>query len=167
VELAYDIARASDSVVAIAVGLEDLTADLGVPRTEDGAESLYARMRIVNAAKAAGIQPIDSVFSDVGDMDALRKNVRNSKGLGFEGMGCIHPRQIPVIRQGFAPTPDEIEKSRKIFITYNEARAKGQAVASLGTKMIDPPVAERAGRVIDLAVRMGLLPADWMDEKSE
>ncbi|MDP4221937.1 MAG: aldolase/citrate lyase family protein [Bacteroidota bacterium] len=167
VEMAYDIARSSGDVVAMAVGLEDLTADLGVARTEDGIESLYARMRIVNAAKAAGIQPIDSVFSDVANMDALRQNVRDSRALGFEGMGCIHPRQIAVIRQGFAPTSNEIEKSRKILIAYNEARAKGQAVAALGSKMIDPPVAERAGRTIDLAVRMGLLPANWMDEKSE
>jgi citrate lyase subunit beta / citryl-CoA lyase len=167
VEVAYDIARSSVNVVAMAVGLEDLTADLGVARTEDGVESLYARMRIVNAAKAAGIQPIDSVFSDVANMDALRRNVQDSKALGFEGMGCIHPRQIAVIRQGFAPTSNEIEKSRKILIAYNEARAKGQAVAALGSKMIDPPVAERAGRTIDLAVRMGLLPANWMDEKSE
>ena len=87
----------------MAIGLEDFTADLGVSRTKKGKESFYARTRLVIAAKAAGIQPIDSVFSDVGDMDALLQNVLTSKALGFEGMGCIHPRQIPVIRQGFAP----------------------------------------------------------------
>ena len=71
VEMSFEIARSSASVVAIAVGLEDLTADMGVTRTSEGNETLYARTRIVNAAKAAGIQPIDSVFSDIGDMEAL------------------------------------------------------------------------------------------------
>ncbi len=87
----------------MAIGLEDYTADLGVARTLEGNESFYARTRLVVAAKAAGIQPIDSVFSDVGDMEALRQNVMVSKALGFEGMGCIHPRQIPVIKTRICP----------------------------------------------------------------
>ncbi len=94
VENCYGIASASKNVVAIAIGLEDLTADLGVKRTPEGTESLYARSRLVVAAKAAGVQPIDSVYSDVGDMEGLEQNVLRSKVLGFEGMGCIHPRQI-------------------------------------------------------------------------
>ena len=113
VENSFEIARSSENVVAIAMGLEDYTADLGVPRSVEGMESFYARTRLVVAAKAAGIQPIDSVFSDVGDMDGLRQNVKVSKALGFEGMGCIHPRQIQVIRQGFSPDAEEIEKSSK------------------------------------------------------
>jgi len=72
VEMAFEIARSSRAVVAIAIGLEDFTADLGVPRTQEGNESFYARTRLINAAKAAGIQPIDSVFSDVGDMEESR-----------------------------------------------------------------------------------------------
>ncbi len=91
VENAFEIASASERVVAMAIGLEDFTADLGVARTTGGEESLYARSRMVNACKAAGIQPIDSVFSDVGDMEGLKENVRKSRSLGFEGMGCIHP----------------------------------------------------------------------------
>ena len=110
VENSFEIAKASENIVGLAIGLEDYTADLGVPRTFEGAESFYARTRIIVAAKAAGIQAIDSVFSDVGDMDALKKSVQISKSLGFEGMGCIHPRQIPVIRNGFAPDENEIEK---------------------------------------------------------
>ena len=70
-------------LLQLQLGLEDLTADMGVPRTSEGKETLYARTRIVNAAKAAGIQPIDSVFSDVGDMEALRQNVLSSKALGI------------------------------------------------------------------------------------
>jgi len=164
VELAFDIARADESVVAMAVGLEDLTADMGVRRTREGNETLYARNRIVNAAKAAGIQPIDSVFPDVADMEGLRNNVAVSKALGFEGMGCIHPRQIAVIRQGFAPETDEIEKSKKIVIAYEDALSKGLGVVALGSKMIDPPVVTRALRTIDLAVKLGILEPGWRDE---
>jgi citrate lyase subunit beta/citryl-CoA lyase len=118
----------------------------------------------VVAGKAAGIQPIDSVFSDVGDMEGLRQNVKVSKALGFEGMGCIHPRQIQVIRQGFAPGAEEIDKSRKIVLAFETARQKGLGVVALGTKMIDPPVVARAQKTLDLAVRLGLLNADWMGE---
>jgi citrate lyase subunit beta/citryl-CoA lyase len=164
VEMSFEIARSAASVMAIAVGLEDLTADMGVPRTKEGNETLYARARIVNAAKAAGIQPIDSVFSDVDDMETLHRNVLSSKALGFEGMGCIHPRQIPVIRQGFAPGSEEIEKSKKIVLAFENARSKGLGVVALGSKMIDPPVVERAQKIIDLAVRLGLLSGDWIKE---
>lgn len=163
VENAFEIARASKSVVAIAIGLEDYTADLGVPRTAEGNESFYARTRLIVAAKAAGIQPIDSVFSDVADMEALKKNVLTSKALGFEGMGCIHPRQIAVINEGFAPDENEIEKSKKIVIAYEDGRKKGLAVVSLGSKMIDPPVVARALKTIELAINLGKIPVNWME----
>ena len=166
VEMAFEIARSASSVVAVAVGLEDLTADMGVARTREGGETLYARTRIVNAAKAAGIQPIDSVFSDVGDMEGLLQNVLSSRALGFEGMGCVHPRQIPVIRKGFLPGADEIEKAGKIVLAAEDALSRGLGVVSLGSKMIDPPVVARARKIIILAVKLGLLPGNWMDEMS-
>jgi citrate lyase subunit beta/citryl-CoA lyase len=97
------IAKASYNVVAMAIGLEDYAADLGVQRTDGGQESFFARSMVVNAARAAGIQPIDSVFSNIDDMEALARNVKESKSLGFSGMGCIHPRQIPVIHENFLP----------------------------------------------------------------
>jgi len=166
VEMAFEIARSASSVVAMAVGLEDLTADMGVARTREGGETLYARTRIVNAAKAAGIQPIDSVFSDVADMEGLLQNVLSSRALGFEGMGCIHPRQIPVIRKGFIPGAEEIEKAGKIVMASDDALSRGLGVVSLGSKMIDPPVVARARKIISLAVKLGLLPGNWMDEMS-
>lgn len=160
---ALEIAQ-SHNVVALAIGLEDYTADLGTRRTQEGTESFFARSMVVNACKAAGIQAIDSVFSDVGDMEALKETVIRSKALGFDGMGCIHPRQIRVIHENYAPDEAEIEKAKKIVNAFMDATAKGLGVVSLGTKMIDPPVVKRAQKLIDLAVAMGKLSSDWRDE---
>ena len=161
---AYEIATAAENVVALAIGLEDYTADLGTRRTAEGTESFYARCQVVNACKAAGIQAIDSVFSDVGDMEGLKQNVLRSKALGFDGMGCIHPRQIGMIHEYFAPDAQEIEKAMKIVNAFFEATEKGLGVVSLGTKMIDPPVVKRAQKTIDLAINTGRLSPGWRDE---
>ncbi len=156
VENAFEIAGSNEKVVSMAIGLEDLTADLGVQRTAGGEESLYARTRVVNACKAAGIQPIDSVFSDVADMESLKANVIRSKSLGFEGMGCIHPRQVKVIREGFCPDENEIAKAEKIVQLFEDAQKRGLGVVAMGTKMIDPPVVKRAQRTLELACQFGL-----------
>jgi len=157
IENAFTIATASEKTVALTIGLEDYTADLGVVKTSTGTESLYARQRVLNAAHAAGIQAIDSVFGDVGDLDALRGWATNSRALGFEGMGCLHPLQIPVIHEAFAPTASEIERARKIVAAYNEAQEKGLGVVSLGSKMIDPPVVNRALKLMARAQAMGVV----------
>jgi citrate lyase subunit beta/citryl-CoA lyase len=157
VENAFAIAKASEQTVALTIGLEDYTADLGVVKTVGGAESLYARQRVVNAAHAAGIQAIDSVFGDVADMDGLNTWAVSSRALGFEGMGCVHPLQIPAIHDAFAPTSAEIERARRIVAAYNEAQQKGLGVVSLGSKMIDPPVVQRALKLMARAEAMGLV----------
>ncbi|MFH2001014.1 MAG: aldolase/citrate lyase family protein [Planctomycetota bacterium] len=154
---AYEIASACPRVVALAVGLEDYTADIGTNRTLEGKESFWARSMVVNAARAARIQPIDTVFSDVGDMEGLKASVLEAKGLGFEGKGCIHPRQISVIHEAFAPTEAEIEKALCIVKAFEKAEAEGLGVVSLGSKMIDPPVVKRALRTVKLAQMSGLL----------
>jgi len=164
---AFEIASAASNVVAMAIGLEDYTADIGSQRTNEGSESFFARSMVVNAAKAAGIQPIDSVFSDVADMEALKVNVQRSKALGFEGMGCIHPRQIRVIHENFAPEKTEIEKATKIVHAYLNARDKGLGVVSLGSKMIDAPVVKRAQKTVDLALSLHLIDANWREALSE
>ncbi len=161
----FEIATAASNVVALAIGLEDYTADLGVRRTLEGTESFFARTQVVNACRAAGIQPIDSVFSDVGDMEGLKENVKKSKSLGFDGMGCIHPRQIKVIHENFAPEAEEIDKAKKIVNAFNEATEKGLGVVSLGTKMIDPPVVKRAQHTIDMAIKTGKLNINWRKEE--
>jgi citrate lyase subunit beta/citryl-CoA lyase len=160
---AYAIASAADNVVALAIGLEDYTADIGTHRTKDGTESFLARSMVINAARAAGIQPIDSVFSDVGDMEGLKQNVLMSKALGFDGMGCIHPRQINVIHEFFAPSLEEIEKAKKIVSAFHKATEQGLGVVSLGTKMIDPPIVKRALNTINLAIKMGKLSENWRE----
>jgi len=122
-----EIAKASKNNVAIAIGLEDYTADIGVERTNQGRESLFARSQVINAARYAGIQAIDTVFSDVGDDVGLRLSVQEAKVLGFDGKGCIHPRQIKPIHEEFAPSKSEIERAKKIVLAFDEAGKKDLA----------------------------------------
>ena len=157
IENAAAIAAATENVVALTIGLEDYTADLGVARTAEGHESQYARSRVVNAAHAAGVQAIDSVYSDVADMDGLRRWGEASRAMGFEGMGCIHPGQIRVIHEAFRPTAAEIAKAQRIVAAFEEAQSKGLAVVSLGSKMIDPPVVNRALKLVERAKAMGAI----------
>ena len=151
---AYEIASASQNVVAVAIGLEDYTASIGAQRTDEGRESFYARSAVVNAARAAGVQPIDSVFSEFENMELLKANALSSKSLGFEGMGCIHPAQVKVVNEAFSPNRQEIEKAQKIVQAYEDAIAKGLGVVSLGTKMIDAPVVKRAQKILEVAKRI-------------
>ena len=157
VENAYAIARASRRNAAITIGLEDYTADLGVAKTATGNESLYARMRLVNAARAAGLQAIDSVYGDVSDSEGLLRWSEAARAVGFEGMGCVHPQQIPIIHRAFAPTAAEIEKAQKIAAAFEEAQVRGLGVVSLGSKMIDAPVVQRALKLLERARQMGVV----------
>jgi citrate lyase subunit beta/citryl-CoA lyase len=158
IENAFSIAAASKRVCALTVGLEDFTADLGVVKTPEGSESLYARQRLVIAAQAAGVEAIDSVYGDVADVEGLRRWAERSRAMGFTGMGCVHPRQIPVIHQAFAPSAAEVERALKIEAAFEDAQARGLGVVSLGSKMIDPPVVERARKLVAQARAMGLVP---------
>lgn len=158
---AFAIASASKNICALTIGLEDYTADLGIERTNDGAESIFARSMLVNAAKAAGIQAIDSVFSDIEDLEGLAKSVREAKALGFEGKGCIHPRQIEIVHKSLAPTDNEIEKAKKIILAFKDAEKNGIGVVTIGSKMIDAPIVKRAQHTIQLAILNNLLSKDW------
>jgi len=152
---AYAIASSSARICGLAIGLEDYTADIGVERTAEGRESLFARMSVVNAAKAAGVQALDSVYADVDDPDGLRQSTLEARSLGFEGKGCIHPRQVGIIHAAFAPTEKEIERARQIVRVAEDARKNGSGVIALGSKMVDAPVVLRAERVLRLAERFG------------
>jgi citrate lyase subunit beta/citryl-CoA lyase len=157
IENAFAIATASENIAALTIGLEDYTSDLGVLKTAEGHESQYARARVANAARAAGVQAIDSVFSDIADMGGLRRWAESSCAAGFEGMGCIHPGQIRVVHEAFQPSADEIEKARKVVAAFEDAQSKGLAIVSLGSKMIDPPVVQRALKLVERAKAMGLI----------
>jgi len=156
IENAFAIATASDRIAGITIGLEDYTADLGVAKTPGGGESLYARMRVVNAAHAAHVQAIDSVYSDVADADDLLRWGEASRAMGFEGMGCLHPIQVEIIHRAFAPAPNELEKALAIVAAYQDAQARGLGVVSLGSKMIDAPVVQRAVKLVARARQMGI-----------
>lgn len=158
---ALAIATASPNIVALTIGLEDYTADLGAQRTPEGRESFWARQVVVNAARAAGVTPIDTVFSDFSDMEGLRQSVLEAKALGFEGKGCIHPRQVPVVHEAFAPSSEEVEKAKRIVLAFQDAERRGLGVVALGSKMVDPPVVKRALRTVRLAEALDLLPKDW------
>jgi citrate lyase subunit beta/citryl-CoA lyase len=163
VENAFEIAVSSENVVAMAIGLEDYTADIGAKRTEAGNESFFARSRVINAARAAGIQPLDSVFSGFEDIEALSKTAQNSKALGFEGLGCIHPGQIKIVNESFSPSEKEIEKAKKIVFVYQEAEKHGLGVVAVDAKMVDLPVVKRAQKTIENAIVFGLLNQNWME----
>ncbi len=163
VENAFEIAISSENVVALAVGLEDYTADIGAQRTSEGRESFYARSRIVNAARAAGIQPLDSVVSNFEDLEALADAVQSSKSLGFEGIGCIHPGQIQTVNKSFSPSEKEIEKAKKIVFAFFQAEKEGKGVVAVDSKMVDAPVVKRAQKTIENAIVFGLLNKNWME----
>jgi len=150
-------------VVALAIGLEDYTADIGAQRTNEGRESFFARSRIVNAARAAGIQPLDSVVSNFEDLEALADAAQSSKALGFEGIGCIHPGQIKTVNECFSPSEKEIEKAKKIVFSFQEAESKGLGVVAVDSKMVDAPVVKRAQKTIEDAIVFGLLNQNWME----
>ncbi|MBF0502572.1 MAG: citrate lyase subunit gamma [Candidatus Riflebacteria bacterium] len=150
------VATASARNVALCFGAEDFTRDLGVTRSRDGRETLLARQQIVLAAKAAEIQAIDTVFSDVGDEQGLYNSASEARSLGFSGKGVIHPCQISVVHRAFAPTSAEIEEAKKIVAALREAEKTGSGVIALGSKMIDAPVAARAKKLIEQAKSFGI-----------
>jgi citrate lyase subunit beta / citryl-CoA lyase len=158
---AVEIAAADPSVVALTLGLEDLSAELGAPRTAEGWESFLARQTTVYAARAAGVQPIASVYSDIRDEQGLTEYVRRERGLGFDGIGCIHPGQIEVVHREMTPSAAEAERAVRIVGAAREAEARGLGAVAVGSKMVDPPVVRQAFRTVELAIAGGVLAADW------
>jgi len=148
---AYNIATASKRVIGIALGAEDFVTDLKTKRSVDGIELLTARSLILYAARAAGVDAVDTVFSNVNDEEGFTREVELIKQLGFDGKSIINPRQIDIVHRIFTPSREEIEKSKRIIEAAREAEARGSGVASLDGKMIDKPVVTRAQRVLDLA----------------
>lgn len=161
---AIKIARCSQRVIALAFGAEDYTASMEIERTKGGEELFHARARVLWAAKAAGIQAVDTIFADVGDMDSFRTEVALAKKLGFTGKSLVNPRQIEVVHEVFAPQPEEIDYAKQVIEAILRAREMGTGVISLNGKMVDAPVVKRAARVIKTAVSQGLLEYELDDE---
>ena len=154
---AYDIAISSPRMMGIALGAEDYCANLKTQRSKEGDELRLARDTIVVAARAAGIDALDTVFSNLNDMETFRREVEYIKTLGFDGKSIINPRQIEVVNEVFTPTEKDIEKAKAIVAAIKEAEKKGSGVIALNGKMIDRPVVIRAERTITLAKAAGLL----------
>lgn len=154
---AYAIATASPRMMGIALGAEDYCANLKTQRTPEGIELLLARQTIVVAARAAGIDCIDTVFSNLNDMEGFRREVELIKKMGFDGKSVINPRQISIVNEVFTPSQRAIDKAMAVVAAIHEAERRGSGVIALNGKMIDRPVVIRAQRTIDLAIAAGVI----------
>lgn len=156
----YDVASAHERVAALAFGAEDYTAGIGAERTREGLEISTARMLIVNAAAAAGIQAVDTPYTDANDEEGLFQDASFAKRLGFRGKLAINPRQIEIINKVFNPTRDDIDWAVRVIYAIRRAEAEGSGVASINGKMVDAPIVNRAERIVNLARKLGLLGED-------
>jgi citrate lyase subunit beta/citryl-CoA lyase len=154
---AKEIAFSSKRLIGIALGAEDYVTDLKTSRSPEGTELLFGRSMVLLAARAAGIDAIDTVYSDVNNEDGLRKETELIRQLGFDGKSIINPRQIKIIHEIFTPAKDDISKALAVIEAIKEAEKKGSGVISLNGKMIDRPIVLRAERVLDLARAAGVL----------
>jgi citrate lyase subunit beta/citryl-CoA lyase len=148
---AGEIASASATVPALLFGAEDLTAELGIPRTIDGDELVLARSTVVLAAASIGADAIDAIFVDVKDADGLRRDCARARAVGFHGKMAIHPAQLPIIHEMFTPSPAELADARRMVDAYEQAQASGEGVIRLDDKMVDVPIVERARRLLGRA----------------
>lgn len=146
-----EIARSSQRIVALNYGAEDYTADLGAVRTMEGRELDDIRARTVMAARIAGVQALDSVFTDVNDSEGLFAEVVRIRELGFDGKSVIHPRQVAVVHRAFTPSDREISFARRVLKAMEEAALKNSGVLSLDGRMVDAPVVAKARKILALA----------------
>ena len=153
----FEIAGSSRRLIGLAFGAEDYTATMEVQRTKTGEELESARARIVCAAKAAGVQAIDSIFADVNDVEGLRRETELVKSLGYTGKSLVNPRQIDVVHQVFAPKAEEVAYALEVLEAIGKARELGTGVISLRGKMVDAPVVKRAYRTLRTAHALGLV----------
>lgn len=148
---AYEIATASPRMVALAIGGEDFVADLKTSRSREGWELFVARSQLLLAARAAGIQAIDSVFANANDDEGFLAETRLIKQLGFDGKSVINPRQVRMAQEVFTPSEKEIKNAERVLAAYKEALERKSGVVALDGKMIDTPIVTRAERVLAYA----------------
>lgn len=152
---AYEMATASPRMMALAIGGEDFVTSLKTGKTKGGRELFVARSMLVFAAREAGVDVIDSVFSDIRDDETFVEEVKLAKELGFDGKSVVNPRQIELVYQVYTPSDKEIEYAKKVLAAYQEALERKSGVISLNGKMIDAPMIIRAERVLAYASAVG------------
>ena len=141
---AQEIAKADPRVVALSVAAEDLTASLKAQCTKAGLEVFYARNAVLLACRAAGIDAIDVVFSDINDEEGLREDTALARNLGFDGKTVIHPRQIDTINSYFTPSKKEINYALRVLEAVEEGKRNHTGAVVLDGSMIDKPMELRA-----------------------
>ncbi len=153
---ALEIASADPRVVALALGAEDYTASMKAQRTKQGLEMFYARNALLIACRAAGVDAIDMVFSDIDDLEGLREDVSMARNLGFDGKTAIHPRQIDTINSFFTPSKKEINYALRVLAAVEEGKRLNKGAVALDGSMIDKPVELRALTTIAQARAAGI-----------
>ncbi len=148
---------------AVAFGAEDLSADLGATRTDEGTEVLYAREKTVAAAAAADVDAIDTVYTDFGDETGLAEETRFAATLGYDGKMAIHPSQVSVINEAFTPDGDKIAWAVRVLAARDAAAAEDRGVFEVDGEMIDAPLIAQAERVREYA----RLAGEWDDQQDE
>lgn len=143
-----EVCTACTRVVAVAFGCEDYVTDLGGKHDLEGQSIFYARNAIVNAARAAGILPIDTVHIKVHDLDDLERNLILSKNLGFEGMLVLNPKELPLVNQYYAPSEEEVSWAKEMIQLSAEAKTEGKGVAVKEGKFIGPPMLKMAKNIL-------------------
>jgi len=147
---AEDIAAVPE-VDALVFGAEDLAADIGATRTGEGTEVLHAREHVVLAASAAGVDAIDTVYTDIEDTGGLREETEFAVELGYDGKMAIHPAQVSPINESFTPDPERVEWAERVLEAKAQADAEGRGVFRVDGEMIDAPLIAQAERVLEYA----------------
>jgi len=144
-------------ITGLLLGAEDLATDLEIERTASGTEILLARSMVVLAAKANGLEAIDTPFTQTQDLVGLKSDASFAKSLGMTGKACIHPNQIEVINTIFSPSESEILQAKKILLAYEQSKIDQKGAFSVDGKMIDKPIIERAQKTIEKAKKWHIL----------
>lgn len=152
---AAEIAGAS-RVSAVVFGAEDLSADIGATRTDEGTEVLYARQKVVTAASAAGVDALDTLWTDFKDEEGLRRDTERTVRFGYDGKLAIHPAQVGPINDAFTPEEERVEWAEKVIEAKQEADELGKGVFEVEGEMIDEPLVEQARTVLERAKAAGL-----------
>jgi citrate lyase subunit beta / citryl-CoA lyase len=141
-----EIARASDRIATLSIGVEDYCLELGVEPSADGLELLYPVARLVTVCKAVGVQPTGLVGSIAGfrDLPVFEAAAVRARQLGCEGAGCIHPDQVTVLNRVFTPDPARVERARRVVEAFEDGVRRGTASVNLDGAMVDVPVYKRA-----------------------